>query len=72
MGLEFLKGCFEGVGWAGNFKIITTASVPLLVFVIFYLIQEVDLSIPYGDPKNHIYNPHKFQKSPKICVDLTV
>lgn len=36
------------------------------------LIQEIDLGVPYGDPKNHYYNISKTKKSPKIYVDITI
>lgn len=65
MSLNFLWACFSNAEWAGNFKLITTASVPLLAF-------EIDLRIPFGDPRNLAYNTSRPSKSPKICIDLTI
>lgn len=53
------------MGWASNFNLVTTASVPVLIF-------EVDLGIVFGDPKNQNFNPNKNKKTPKICVDMTI
>ena len=65
MALTFLKACLEPMGWAGNFNLVTTASVPVLIF-------EIDLNVVFGDPKNLDFNPGKSKQIPKICVDITI
>lgn len=59
--------------WMGKqFQTYHHSFSPLTCFCNSYFIQEVDLSIPFGDPRNSLYNTSRPSQGPKIYIDLTI
>lgn len=59
--------------WMGNqFQTYHHSFRSLTCFCNSYFMQEVDLSIPFGDPRNSLYNTSRPSQGPKIYIDLTI